>query len=51
MIEPLIPGSPMWNQALAERVQRYRFASRYVCGKRVLDADATSASNSTGRRE
>jgi len=38
MIERIVPGSPWWNQAIAEHIQRYRFANLYVCGKRVLDA-------------
>jgi len=38
MIERIVPGSEMWNQAIAEHIVRYRFASRFVSGKRVLDA-------------
>lgn len=38
MIERIVPNDRSWNELIALHVQRYRFASRYVCGKRVLDA-------------
>lgn len=36
--ERLVPDTKLWNMGYADHIQRYRFASQYVSGKRVLDA-------------
>ena len=36
--ERLVPGDPHWRGNIAGHMQRYRFASQFVAGKRVLDA-------------
>jgi SAM-dependent methyltransferase len=38
MIERINPADPIWNRVIAEHIQRYRFAARFVSGMRVLDA-------------
>ncbi len=38
MVERIVPHSRPWDEQIAMHIQRYRFASGYVCGKRVLDA-------------
>jgi len=37
-VERLVPGSWAWSLDICAHAQRYRFASRFVPGKRVLDA-------------
>jgi len=37
-VERLVPGGEGWNELIGEHKNRYVFASRYVQGRRVLDA-------------
>lgn len=37
-VERLVPGGEGWNESIGEHKNRYLFASRYVQGRRVLDA-------------
>ena len=37
-VERLVPGAECWNELIGEHKSRYLFASRYVQGRRVLDA-------------
>jgi len=37
-LERITPGGPEWRQEIVTHAQRYRFAARFVRGKRVLDA-------------
>ena len=38
IVERLVPGDIEWRKHIASHLQRYRFASQFVRGKRVLDA-------------
>ena len=38
IVERIVPGSAEWRQEIVPHAQRYRFAAKFVRGKRVLDA-------------
>ncbi len=37
-VERIEPGRPEWTDCIGSHLNRYRFGSKYVAGKRVLDA-------------